>query len=151
MSSALLLPQPTRIVGLGASAGGLEALEQFLSQVPATSGLAYLVVQHLDPTHKPLLVELLQRACAMPVREATNGQRVVPDAVYVIAPDSELTISGGGLQLQRPGEPRGQRLPIDVLFSSLARELVLAPSAWCFPAWGPTARWDCRPSAARAA
>jgi two-component system, chemotaxis family, CheB/CheR fusion protein len=115
-------PPMTRIVGLGASAGGLEALGQFLGQVPPDSGLAYLVVQHLDPTHKAMLVELLQRVCVIPVREATSAAWVAPNFVYVIAPNSELTVSGGRLQLRRPDEPRGLRLPIDVLFSSLARE-----------------------------
>jgi two-component system CheB/CheR fusion protein len=122
MSSVHPDPPATRIVGLGASAGGLEALEQFLGQVPPDSGLAYLVVQHLDPTHKAMLVELLQRVCVIPVHEATHGAWVAPDVVYVIAPNSELTVSGGRLQLHPPGEPRGLRLPIDVLFSSLARE-----------------------------
>jgi two-component system CheB/CheR fusion protein len=112
-----------RIVGLGASAGGLGPLEQFLSKVPAASGLAFLVVQHLDPTHKTLLAELLQRATVMPVHEAIEGQRIQPDSVYVIPPDTELTVGSGALHLAKPAEPRGQRLPIDVLFSSLAREL----------------------------
>lgn len=112
----------TRIVGLGASAGGLEALEQFLAQVPPDSGLACLVVQHLDPTHKAMLVELLQRVCAIPVRKATAGAPVEPNAVYVIAPNSELTVARGALHLAEPSEPRGLGLPIDVLFSSLARE-----------------------------
>ncbi|MCR5884824.1 PAS domain-containing protein [Rhizobacter sp. J219] len=112
-----------RAVGLGASAGGLEPLRQFLSGVPARSGLAYLVVQHMDPTHSTLLVELLQRATAMPVREAVDGWAFEADTVYVIPPDAELTVTGGTLHVAKPGEPRGQRLPIDVLFSSLAREL----------------------------
>ena len=112
-----------RVVGLGASAGGLEPLEQFLSSVPAESGLAYLVVQHMDPHHKTLLVELLQRVTPMPVSEATDAQPVYANAVYVIPPDAEMTVSAGALRLARPAEPRGQRLPIDVLFSSLAREL----------------------------
>ncbi len=115
-------PTGTRAVGLGASAGGLVALEQFLARVPAGSGLAYVVVQHLDPTHRTLLVELLQRVTAMPVREATQGLRLAPDAVYVIPPDRELTVHGGTLQLGPAAQPRGLRLPIDVLFSSLARE-----------------------------
>ena len=112
-----------RIVGLGASAGGLEPLQQFLAGVPAGSGLAYVVVQHMDPTHKALLAELLQRATSMPVREAVNAQRIEPDAVYVIPPNSELTVLGGARHLAIPLQPRGQRLPIDVFFSSLAREL----------------------------
>jgi two-component system CheB/CheR fusion protein len=111
------------VVGVGASAGGLDALEQFLSRVPATSGLAYLVVQHMDPTHKTLLVELLQRATVMPVHQAVDAQPIEPNSVYVIPPDAELTVLGGALRLSKPAEPRGQRLPIDVLFGSLAREL----------------------------
>ena len=77
----------------------------------------------MDPTHKTLLRELLQRATSMPVHEAIDAQRIEPDSVYVITPDSELTVVGGALHVARPAEPRGQRLPIDVLFSSLAREL----------------------------
>jgi two-component system CheB/CheR fusion protein len=110
-----------RIVGLGASAGGLEVLGQFLAHVPAGSGLAYVVVQHLDPTHKAMLSELLQRTTAMPVREVTESLRVEGDAVYVIPPNSELTVVAGKLHLAKPTRPRGLRLPIDVLFASLAR------------------------------
>jgi two-component system CheB/CheR fusion protein len=111
---------PARIVGLGASAGGLEPLEQFLAHVPVPSGLAYIVVQHLDPTHKAMLTELLQRATPMPVREVVRSLRVEPDSVYVISPNTELTVKGGLLRLAEPSEPRGMRLPIDVLFCSLA-------------------------------
>ena len=115
-------PAKTRIVGIGASAGGLTALEQFLEHVPPRSGLAYIVVQHLDPTHKARLVELLQRVAAIPVREAEHGMTILPDRAYVIPPNTELSVSGGILSLEKPTEPRGQRLPINVLFSSLARD-----------------------------
>jgi two-component system CheB/CheR fusion protein len=111
-----------RVVGLGASAGGLEALQQFIANVPPGSGLAYVVVQHLDPTHKAMLGELLQRTTAMPVREATGSMPVEPDVVYVIPPGSELTVANGRLHLAQPAQPRGRRLPIDVLFCSLARD-----------------------------
>jgi len=110
-------------VGIGASAGGLEAIEQFLAQAPPASGLAFIVVQHLDPTHKAMLAELLQRATAMPVREAAGAMRVEPDSVYVIPPNAELTLHGGLLSVTEPTQLRGLRLPIDVLFCSLAREL----------------------------
>lgn len=110
-----------RVVGIGASAGGLAALEEFFRQVPAKSGLAYLVVQHLDPTQKVMLAELLQRVTPMPVREAQNGKLIEPDCVYVIPPNTELSIHAGALHLDKPKEPRGMRLPINVLFSSLAR------------------------------
>lgn len=112
----------TRIVGLGASAGGLEALEQFLAHVPLASGLAYVVVQHLDPTQKAMLTELLQRATSMPVNEATASMRVEPNMVYVIPPNTELTVVDGRLHLAEPVQPRGLRLPIDLLFCSLARD-----------------------------
>ncbi len=114
-------PNAMRIVGIGASAGGLAALEEFFRQIPLKSGLAYLVVQHLDPTQKAMLAELLQRVTPMPVREAENGQRIEPDYVYVIPPNSELSLNKGLLHLDKPSEPRGLRLPINILFSSLAR------------------------------
>ncbi len=111
-----------RIVGLGASAGGLEALEQFLARVPPASGLAFIVVQHLDPTHKAMLTELLQRSTSLTVREAVTAAAIEADTVYVIPPNAELTVAHGQLQLASPTQPRGLRLPIDVLFSSLARD-----------------------------
>jgi two-component system, chemotaxis family, CheB/CheR fusion protein len=110
----------TRIVGVGASAGGLAALEQFLKQTSPDSGMAYVIVQHLDPTQKALLPELLQRVTAMPVHEARQGMRIEPNQVYVIPPNAELSVVKGALRLTRPTEPRGMRLPVNVLFSSLA-------------------------------
>jgi two-component system CheB/CheR fusion protein len=91
-----------RAVGLGASAGGLIALEQFLAHVPPLSGLAYIVVQHLDPTQKAMLVELLQRSTAMQVFEATDAMRLEPDVVYVIPPNKDLTVAGELLHLAEP-------------------------------------------------
>ncbi|HUG03335.1 MAG TPA: chemotaxis protein CheB [Steroidobacteraceae bacterium] len=110
----------TRIVGIGASAGGLAPLEQFLGHVPPKSGLAYVVVQHLDPTQKALLAELLQRVTGMRVHEAIRNMHVEPDCVYVIPPNAELSVVDRVLNVQLPAEPRGMRLPINVLFSSLA-------------------------------
>jgi len=108
------------IVGLGASAGGLEALEQFLSHVPKASGLGFVVVQHLDPTHKGIMVELLQRATSMPVIQISDRMKVEPDHVYVIPPNKDLSILHGVLHLLEPAAPRGLRLPIDFFFRSLA-------------------------------
>ena len=122
-ASRIQKARSTRIVGVGASAGGLEPLEQFISGVPTASGLAYVVVQHMDPTHKALLGELLQRVTAMPVHEVRDAQRIEPDVVYVIPPNTELTVVEGMLHLASPSQLHGRRLPIDVLFSSLAREL----------------------------
>lgn len=108
------------IVGIGASAGGLEALEQFLRQVPEKCGLAFVIVQHLDPTHKGLLPELLQRATAMPVHQVKDRMPVKPDCVYVIPPNHDMSILHGVLHLFEPTAPRGLRLPIDFFFRSLA-------------------------------
>lgn len=114
--------EPVRLVGIGASAGGLDALSSFLSQVPAHSGLAFAVVQHLDPERKSMLVQLLQRATAMPVLEATEHLRVCPDHVYVIPPNKAMTLEQGRLRLSAPAQPHGLRRPIDKLFESIARE-----------------------------
>jgi two-component system CheB/CheR fusion protein len=108
------------IVGLGASAGGLEALEQFLGQVPKECGLGFVVVQHLDPTYKGILVELLQRGTAMPVVQIKDRMKVQPGHVYVIPPNKDLSILHGVLHLLEPAAPRGLRLPIDFFFRSLA-------------------------------
>ncbi len=107
-------------MGIGASAGGLAPLEQLLAHIPPNSQMAYIVVQHLDPNHKAMLSELLQRATPMTVEEATQGKRIEPDCVYVIPPNTELSVVDGALHLAPPAEPRGMRLPINVLFSSLA-------------------------------
>ena len=115
-------PLGPRVVGLGASAGGLVALEAFFRHAPSDSGLAYVVVQHMDPTHKAMLCALLQRVTTMPVHEATERMALAPDTVYVIPPDSELTIAQGHLHLAPPAQPRGMRLPIDVMLNSLARD-----------------------------
>lgn len=108
------------IVGIGTSAGGLEALQEFFQNVPPASGLAFVVVQHLDPTHKGLLVELLQRVTAMPVAQARERMRVEPDHVYVIPPSRDLHIRNGVLHLVEPQALRGLRLPIDAFLRSLA-------------------------------
>jgi two-component system CheB/CheR fusion protein len=108
------------IIGIGASAGGLEALELFLKNVPAGSGLAFVIVQHLDPTHKGMLAELLQRVTPMKVMQIKDRTRVRPDRVYVIPPNKDLSILHGVLHLLHPVAPRGLRLPIDFFFRSLA-------------------------------
>ena len=95
---------------------------QFLAQIPPDSGLAYVVVQHLDPTHRAMLVELLQRITAMPVFEAAEAMRLQPNVVYVIPPNRDLTLVAGVLHLAPPVQPRGLRLPIDLMLSSLARD-----------------------------
>lgn len=113
---------PVRVVGLGASAGGLASLEAFLAATPPDSGMAYVVVQHMAPTHEALLSSLLQRVTRMPVQEAADAMAIAPDQVYVIAPGSELTVTAGHLHTSPSRSPRGLRLPIDVLFGSLAKD-----------------------------
>src|SRR5262245_6033643 len=88
---------PFPIVGIGASAGGLEALELFLKQVPAKSGMAFVIVQHLDPLHKGAMVELLQRIAPIPVVQVKDRQKVAPDHVYVIPPNKDMSIFRGVL------------------------------------------------------
>ena len=114
--------EPPSIVGLGASAGGLEALDLFLKHVPANSGLAFVVVQHLEPTHKALLTEILQRATPMPVVEVTGDVTVEPNHVYVIAPGTDLSILRGVLHALPPAEATKVRLPIDYFFRALAAD-----------------------------
>jgi chemotaxis methyl-accepting protein methylase len=129
--SARAVPQKTSpppanvsfpIVGIGASAGGLEALEQFLRHVPAGSGMAYVIIQHLDPTHKGIMPELLQRATGMKVSQVKDRTRVRPDCVYVIPPNRDMSLLHGVLHLLVPVAPRGLRLPIDYFLRSLAQD-----------------------------
>ncbi|MBF0513718.1 MAG: PAS domain-containing protein [Desulfovibrionaceae bacterium] len=108
------------VIGIGASAGGLEALELFLKSVPEGSGLAFVVVQHLDPTQKGVMPELLQRMTTMPVAQVKDRAQVEPDHVYVIPPNKNISMSHGRLHLFAPVEARGLRLPIDFFFRSLA-------------------------------
>jgi two-component system, chemotaxis family, CheB/CheR fusion protein len=108
------------IVGIGASAGGLVALQQFLSHISPSAGMAYVIVQHLDPDRDGMLVELLQRHTAMPVAQALDQAPIESDHVYVIPPGRDLSILDGVLHLLDPLEPRGLRLPIDFFFRSLA-------------------------------
>lgn len=108
------------IVGIGASAGGLEALEQFFSNMPLNTGMAFVVIQHLDPTHQGLLTELIQRTTRLPVVTVTDRLHVEPDSVYIIPPNRSMSVLKGTLHLFEPAEPRGLRLPIDIFFRSLA-------------------------------
>ncbi|MBT9520030.1 MAG: PAS domain-containing protein, partial [Dechloromonas sp.] len=121
-SSAVADDQHFPIIGIGASAGGLEALEQFLGGVPVNSGMAYVVVQHLDPNRHGMLPELLQRATTMVVKQAGNRMKIKPDCVYVIPPNKDLSILHDTLYLLDPVAARGLRLPINSFLSSLAED-----------------------------
>jgi chemotaxis methyl-accepting protein methylase len=113
---------PFPIVGIGASAGGLEALEQFLRNVPQGSGMAFVIIQHLDPTYKGIMPEILQRATAMEVFQVRDRMRVKPNCVYVIPPNKDMSILHGVLHLFELATPRGLRLPIDYFLRSLAED-----------------------------
>jgi two-component system CheB/CheR fusion protein len=114
--------QPIPIVGLGASAGGLEALEKFFARVPADGGMAFVVVTHLHPGHTSLLPELLGKCTRMRVRPATDGVAVEPNTVYMSLPDGYLAILHGTLHIMQPDEAGLLRLPIDYFFRSLAED-----------------------------
>lgn len=108
------------IVGIGASAGGLEALQQFFSHTKADSGMAYVVVQHLDPHHVSLLTEILQRSTTIPVTEATDQMAVEPDHIYVAPPNRHILIFHRKLQLNLPSKSHDSHLPINVFFSIIS-------------------------------
>jgi chemotaxis methyl-accepting protein methylase len=108
------------IVGIGASAGGLEALELFLSNVPIESGMAFVIIQHLSPNYKGMLVELLQRSTTMQVLQAKDRMAVKANCVYVIPPNKDLSILHGILHLLDPIKLSGIHLPIDTFLRSLA-------------------------------
>ena len=110
------------IVAIGMSAGGLETATQFLNAMPAKSGLGFVIIQHLEPTRKSLLTELLARQTKMPVVEIEEGMRVEPDRVHVIIPNKTVLIEKGVLKLVPPAEKRGYRHPIDKFFTSLAHD-----------------------------
>ncbi len=110
------------IVGIGASAGGLAAFKSFLANLPVDTGMAFVLVQHLAPDHKSLLVELLAAKSPLPVVTAMDGMAVKPNSVYVIPPDATLTIVGGVLRIVTPAPARQDRRPIDAFFVSLAED-----------------------------
>lgn len=111
------------IVGIGASAGGLEAFDQFFTHMPPDSGMAFVLIQHLDPKHKSILSELVRRYTRMPVREVEDGMTVEPNSVYVIPPNRNMAILHRKLHLLEQSDISGLRTPIDFFFRSLAEDL----------------------------
>ena len=114
--------KPFAIVGIGASAGGYEAFAEFLQHLPKDTGMAYVLVQHLDPKHKSTLSELLGRSSKMPVLQASNDVEVEPDRIYVIPADSNMTLEGGRLKLHPRKGHDGPPMAIDMFFRSLAQQ-----------------------------
>ena len=108
------------IVAIGASAGGLEACTKLVSAIPSNADMAFVLVQHLDPHHKSLMVDLLAAHTTMVVVEAADGIMIAPGHFYVIAPGTYLGIEGGALKVTRPNAPHGARFPFNYLLKSLS-------------------------------
>jgi two-component system, chemotaxis family, CheB/CheR fusion protein len=115
-------PRPMPIVAIGASAGGLEAASALLGCLPTTSGMAFILVTHLEPTHESMMADLLGKHTSMMVAEATDGCLLGPDQVFVIPPGCYLAVRGGAIHLSPPLEHHGARMPFDFLLTSLASE-----------------------------
>jgi two-component system CheB/CheR fusion protein len=113
-------PDALPVVGIGASAGGLDACSRLVDVLPADTGMAFILVQHLDPTHESLMAGLLSEHTKMTVQQATDGMRLAPDNLYVIPPGVYLSVSGDRLVLSQPAARHGARLPFDFLLNSLA-------------------------------
>src|SRR6185437_5580127 len=110
------------IVGLGTSAGGLEACRRLLAALQPSTGMAFILIQHLDPAHQSMMVDLLTGHTSMTVRQATDGMLIEPEHLYVIPPGTYLSVGNGALRLSPPQERHGARLPFDFLLHSLAAE-----------------------------
>ena len=121
---AATVPGRFPIVGIGASAGGLAAIEAFFAAMPRDKaiGMAFVLVQHLSPDHKSILIDLVKRYTSMPVFLVEDGMKVRTDCVYIIPPNRDMALLNGKLELLEPGSPRGLRLPIDFFFRSLAQD-----------------------------
>src|SRR6266545_1311936 len=113
---------PFPVVGIGASAGGIEAVKQMLHALPVNTGMAFALVQHLDPSHASMLTEILSRATSMPVSEVTDQMAVEPNHVYVIPPGMNMAISQGTLRLSPREETPGQHRVVDHFLHSLAED-----------------------------
>src|SRR5689334_23641907 len=111
------------VVGLGASAGGLDAFRRLLAALPQSTGMAFVLIQHLDPTHASMMVDLLAGHTPMKVQQASDGMPLEREHVYLIPPGNYLSIGGGALHLSEPRERHGARLPFDFFLRSLAEEL----------------------------
>jgi two-component system CheB/CheR fusion protein len=120
--TATTVGAPARVVGIGASAGGLDGLERFFAHLPLDSDAAFVVVQHLSPDFRSLLNEILSRRTSLPVQLVEDGMSVLANHIYVIPPKQEMIISGGHLLLSERGRDQDLSLPIDVFFKSLAQD-----------------------------
>jgi two-component system CheB/CheR fusion protein len=122
-SSATLDPvEKFLTAAIGASAGGVEAFTELIRNLPGDTGMAFVLIQHLDPTHHSILTELLARQTEMPVKEVTDGMRPEPNHVYVIPPNATMSLSNHTLRIGPRGEVRGVHMPIDHFMRALAEE-----------------------------
>ncbi|MFG1376807.1 chemotaxis protein CheB [Xanthobacter autotrophicus] len=115
-------PRDLTVVGVGASAGGLEACKRLLAALPDGHGMALILILHLDPTHESMMADLLATHTSMVVRQAADGMLIEPDHLYIIPPAFYLSVAGDQLRLSAPEAPHGARLPFDFLLKSLAAE-----------------------------
>ena len=117
------LPSPVYpIVAIGASAGGLDACTRLIDSLPARTGMAFVLIQHLDPNHESMMADLLAGHTTMTVQQASDGDIIAPEHLYIIPPGSYLSVAEGKLHLSTPGARRGARLPFDFLLNSLAED-----------------------------
>ncbi len=116
---ALVLPRRTGVVGIGASAGGLRALQDLVQAIPVDSGMAYVVIMHLDPERQSRIAELLQDRAAIPVTQVTGATQVQADHIYVIPPERDLAMGDGTIEVRERGD-RAERAPVDLFFRTLA-------------------------------
>ena len=129
------------VVALGASAGGLDAFTKFFDAMPKKCGMAFVLIQHLDPNHQSLMADLLTGHTPMKVLQAVDGMRVSRDHVYLIPPGAYLAIQGARLRLSKPTERHGARMPFDFFLRSWRPTAALAPSAPSCLEPEPTAVW----------
>ena len=108
------------VVGLGASAGGLQALQQFFAAMPANNGMAFVVIMHLSPNHESHAAAILQQSTAMPVFQVNETVVIAPETVYVIPPGHHLTMDDGMIRLTNSERPIGRHIAIDLFFRTLA-------------------------------
>ncbi|MEI9911519.1 MAG: chemotaxis protein CheB [Bacteroidota bacterium] len=130
-------------MGIGASAGGLDAFKKLLKAIPEDSGMAYVLVQHLDPKHESLLPELLQKVTNIPVMEISDDLRVEPDHIYIIPSNKMMIANDGVLELSpRPAKNRNERnLPIDLFLHRWRKCIKVMLSVWCYRAQPLMVHW----------
>ncbi len=129
-------PDDFLVVAIGASAGGLDAYQRFFAAMPARCGMAFILVQHLEPNHPSMMVDLLASHTTMVVQQAADGLQIEPDHVYVIPPAAELSVVGRALHIAQPTRRHGARLPFDVLLQSLAGTFADRAVAVVLSGWG---------------